>query len=71
MVMKPRGLSWIRLVVLCGAIGAPLVAGGCGGGAKDDGVIEPAPEATSAAEAISKQYSQDYAKQYGTKGAAK
>src|SRR4051812_22901231 len=49
------------------ALGVAWLSAGCGDSGKSDGQIQSAPEASSAAQAVSKNYSDQMAKKYGNR----
>jgi hypothetical protein len=59
----------VRMAFLASALGATWMFSGCGSGGGSSGQIEVAPEAKSAAEAVSKNYAEQARQKYANKGA--
>ena len=68
-LIRPRRMIVIRaLLASLVGLGAAGFSAGCGNSNKSDGQIETSPEASNAAQAVAKNYSEQMLKKYAGQG---
>ena len=66
--MIANRITVVKRALLVSALGVAWLSAGCGDSGKSDGQVQSAPEASNAAQAVSKSISDQMAKKYSKKG---